>query len=126
MRKVELIDKIQIGTLKFQAFILEDEHQLEAFAVYVDEVTEPLILFQQQDAGKLIDVKVYPEQVEYLQSKNAIDDPEAKDHYRRLQDFVLNSENTAKDSVFKDKKLEYLTDVNLIKRIKQAFHIHED
>ncbi len=126
MRKLELIDKTQIANFKLQAFILEDANLLKAFAIFIDDNVDPFMLFQQREANKLIEIIVYEEQLEYLQSKNEVDDSNAKSNYKKLQDFVLNAENIAKESVFKDKKLEYLADTKAIKRIKQAFHIHED
>lgn len=126
MRKLELIDKTQIANFKLQAFILEDANLLKAFAIFIDDNVDPFMLFQQREANKLIEIIVYEEQLEYLQSKNEVDDSNAKSNYKKLQDFVLNAENIAKESVFKDKKLEYLADTKAIKRIKQALHIHED
>lgn len=123
MSKTKLIDKIQIGEIKFEAYIIIDENNLEAFAVYFDKVEEPLILFQQDIANNQVEIKINQELVDQLQQLKSKDLALRKEQFKTFQDFALNAEQKAKQIAFQDKKLNYVSDIQLIKNLEEAYLI---
>ncbi|MCI0922631.1 hypothetical protein [Sphingobacterium rhinopitheci] len=121
MRYPRLIDKKQIGKIKFEAYIIEDDNKLEAFAIYFQSSKKPLLLFQQENITGKIEIKINKTLVDRLQLLKSKDDSLRKEHYKQFQKFVLEGEQVAKEIAFKDKKLHYITDVQLIKSIEQTY-----
>lgn len=116
-----LIDKIQIGLIEFEAYIIQDENNLEAFAIYFQKSTEPLILFQQVSSNYKVEIKINQQLVDELQLLKSKDSEKRKEHYKIFQEFALNAEQKAKEIAFQDTKLNYITDIQLIKSIEQAY-----
>lgn len=122
MKNPVLVDKITIGTIEFAACIVEDENNLEAFAIYYQHEKEPLLMFQQIDSGaNEVEIKVNQEMVDKLQLLKSKDPQQRTAHYIAFREFALNAEEKAKEIALKDKKLYYLTDVQLIKCLEQAY-----
>lgn len=116
------IDKIQIGAITFEAYIIEDENKLEAFAIYFENNKAPLILFQQDVINKQVEIKINTQLVDAMQQLKSKDSDERKVHFKLFQEFVLNAEQKAKEMAFgEDKKLYYITDVQFLKSIEQAY-----
>lgn len=120
MRNLKLIDNKKIGNLEFNAYITEDENELKAFAIYFQNTLEPLLLFE-QDATNNIEIKINEKLVNTLQQLKSKDDKQRKIHYKVFQEFVLEAQQEAKELIFKDKKIKYITDVKLIKNIEKAY-----
>ncbi|MCA5004579.1 hypothetical protein [Sphingobacterium bovistauri] len=123
MIKSKLIDSIQIGQVEFEAYITIDENNLEAFAVYLDKSNEPLLVFQQISNNFNVEIKINQKLVDELQQYKSKDIDQRKEHYKIFQEFVLNAEQKAKEIAFQDTKLNYFTDIKLIKSIEQAYLI---
>lgn len=121
MSNSKLIDKIQIGPIEFEAYIINDENNLEAFAIYFQQKKEPLILFQQISSDLKVEIKINQELVNELQQLKAKDMNQRKEHYKIFQEFALNAEQKAKDIAFQDAKLTYISDIQIIKGIEQAY-----
>lgn len=122
MKNPKLVDKITIGTVEFAAYIVDDENNLEAFAIYYQHEKEPLLMFQQIGNGdNEVEIKINKEMVEKLQLLKSKDLQQRKAHYIAFREFALNAEQKAKEIALKDKKLYYLTDVQLIKCLEQAY-----
>lgn len=121
MKEKQLIDTIQIGDVKFEAYIIIDENNLEAFAIYYQQKEEPLLLFQQISSNLKVEIKINQQLVEELQLLKSKDTAQRKEHYKIFQEFALNAEQKAKEIAFQDSKLNYFTDVQLIKTIEKAY-----
>ncbi|WP_149913180.1 hypothetical protein [Sphingobacterium cavernae] len=121
MSNSKLIDKIQIGQVEFEAYIINDENNLEAFAIYFQQKKEPLILFQQISSDLKVEIKINQELVNELQLLKAKDLKQRKEHYKIFQEFALNAEQKAKEIAFQDAKLTYISDIQVIKCIEQAY-----
>lgn len=121
MSNSKLIDKIQIGQVEFEAYIINDENNLEAFAIYFQQKKEPLILFQQISSDLKVEIKINQELVNELQQLKAKDLTQRKEHYKIFQEFALNAEQKAKEIAFQDAKLTYISDIQVIKCIEQAY-----
>ncbi|WP_160069853.1 hypothetical protein [Sphingobacterium bovisgrunnientis] len=121
MSNSKLIDKIQIGQVEFEAYIINDENNLEAFAIYFQQKKEPLILFQQISSDLKVEIKINQELVNELQQLKAKDLKQRKEHYKIFQEFALNAEQKAKEIAFQDAKLTYISDIQVIKCIEQAY-----
>lgn len=121
MSNSKLIDKIQIGQVEFEAYIINDENNLEAFAIYFQQKKEPLILFQQISSDLKVEIKINQELVNELQLLKAKDLKQRKEHYKIFQEFALNAEQKAKEIAFQDVKLTYISDIQVIKCIEQAY-----
>ena len=121
MSNSKLIDKIQIGQVDFEAYIINDENNLEAFAIYFQQKKEPLILFQQVSSDLKVEIKINQELVNELQQLKAKDLKQRKEHYKIFQEFALNAEQKAKEIAFQDAKLTYISDIQVIKCIEQAY-----
>ena len=121
MKKLEIVDKAHIGNLDIEAYILDDDNQLKAFGIFVEGHDNALILFQQELDGKSVNININTKLIEVL-NKNKSEDPNLrKEIYNSFREFVLESEQTAREKVFKDKKFNYLTDVELIKSIEKDY-----
>lgn len=123
MRNLKLIDKKLIGNIEFEAHIIEDDNKLEAFAIYFQSSKEPLLLFQQEKINEQIEIKINKKLVDKLQLLKSKEDSLRKDQYKQFLIFVLEAEQVAKKIAFNDIKLNYFTDVQLIKSIEQAYLI---
>ena len=123
MSNSKLIDKLQIGAVAFEAYIIIDENNLEAFAIYFQDVKEPLIIFQQDPKNKHVEIKVNQQLVKDLHQLKSNDSAQRKEHYKIFQEFALNAEQQAKEIAFQDKKLHYVTDIELLKSLEQAYLI---
>src|SRR5690606_28594755 len=121
MSNSKLIDKIQIGQVEFEAYIINDENNLEAFAIYFQQKKEPLILFQQISSDLKVEIKINQELVNELQQLKAKDLKQRKEQYKIFQEFAPNAEQKAKESAFQDAKLTYISDIQVIKCIEQAY-----
>jgi hypothetical protein len=121
MSNSKLIDKIQIGQVEFEAYIINDENNLEAFAIYFQQKKEPLILFQQISSDLKVEIKINQELVNELQQLKAKDLKQRKEHYKIFQEFALNAEQKAKEIAFQDAKLTYISEIQVIKCIEQAY-----
>jgi len=121
MSNSKLIDKIQIGQVEFEAYIINDENNLEAFAIYFQQKKEPLILFQQISSDLKVEIKINQELVNELQQLKVKDLKQRKEHYKIFQEFALNAEQKAKEIAFQDAKLTYISDIQVIKCIEQAY-----
>ena len=121
MTKTRLIDSIQIGQVEFAAYIVIDEYDLEAFAVFFDKSEEPLLQFQQVSNNLDVEIKINQKLVEKLQQYKSKDIEQRKEHFKIFQEFALNAEQKAKEIAFQDAKLNYCTDTQLIKSIEQAY-----
>jgi hypothetical protein len=121
MSNSKLIDKIQIGPIEFEAYIINDENNLEAFAIYFQQKKEPLLLFQQVSSDFKIEIKINQQLVDELQQLKAKDIKQRKEHYKIFQEFALNAEQKAKEIAFQDAKLTYISDIQVIKCIEQAY-----
>lgn len=121
MTNPKLIDKIQIGNIEFEAYIIDDENNLEAFVIYFQKLKEPLLMFQQVASDYKIEIKINQKLVEELQHFKSKDAAQRKEHYKMFQEFALNAEQKAKEIAFQDAKLNYITDIQLIKSIEQAY-----
>jgi len=121
MSNSKLIDKIQIGPIEFEAYIINDENNLEAFAIYFQQKKEPLILFQQISKDLKVEIKINQRLVDELQLLKAKDLKQRKEHYKIFQEFALNAEQKAKEIAFQDAKLTYISDIQIIKGIEQAY-----
>ncbi|MGN0003306.1 MAG: hypothetical protein ACI35V_07720 [Sphingobacterium composti] len=119
----QLIDTIQIGDVKFEAYIIIDENNLEAFAIYFQQNEDPLVLFQQISNDHKVEIKINQQLVEELQLLKSKDIEQRKEHYKIFQEFVLNAEQKAKEIAFQDAKLKYFTDILLVKGIEQAYFV---
>lgn len=123
MTTPKLIDKIKIGKIHFEAYIIIDENNLEAFAIYCQKSETPLILFKQISSDYKVEIEINQKQVEVLQQLKS-DNPEVrKEHFTKFQEFVLNAEQKAKEIAFQDIKLKYYSDIQLIKSIEEAYLI---
>ena len=116
-----LIDKIKIGNIEFEAYIIKDENNLEAFVIYFQGEKEPLIMFQQVASNYKVELKINQDLVDKLQQFKSKDPQQRKEHFKIFQEFALNAEQKAKEIAFKDARLIYFSDVQLIKSIEQAF-----
>jgi len=121
MSNSKLIDKIQIGPIEFEAYIINDENNLEAFAIYFQQKKEPLLLFQQISDDLKVEIKINQQLVDELQQLKAKDIKQRKEHYKIFQEFALNAEQKAKEIAFQDAKLTYISDIQVIKSIEQAY-----
>lgn len=121
MEPNKLIDKRTIGRIDFEAYIIEDEKKLLAFAIYFQKHQTPLLLFQQNIPNEKVEIIVNKDLVSKLQLLKPKDEKIRKEQYIEFRTFVLEAEQQAKELVFKDKRLEYYSDVNLLKSIKQAY-----
>lgn len=116
-----LIDKIKIGNIEFEAYIIKDENNLEAFAIYFQGEKEPLIMFQQVASNYKVELKINQDLVDKLQQFKSKDPQQRKEHFKIFQEFALNAEQKAKEIAFQDARLIYFSDIQLIKSIEQAF-----
>ncbi len=116
-----LIDKIQIGSSDFEAYIIKDENKLEAFAVYFQNITDPLVLFQQKKVNKKVEITLNTSLFNKLKHFKAKDSDLRKKHFKMFQEFTLNAEQKAKEIIFKDQKLKYISDIQLIKSLEKAY-----
>ncbi len=116
-----LIDKIQIGNINFMAYIIEDENNKEAFAVFYQNELDPLLLFQQDAEGENIEIKLNTVLVSKIQEIKSKDSILRKKHFKLFQEFALNAEQEAKNMVFKDRKIEYISDIKLLKSLEKDF-----
>jgi hypothetical protein len=116
-----LIDKIKIGNIEFEAYIIKDENNLEAFAIYFQGEKEPLIMFQQVASNYKVELKINQDLVDKLQQFKSKDPQQRKEHFKIFQEFALNTEQKAKEIAFQDARLIYFSDIQLIKSIEQAF-----
>lgn len=121
MKTPMLIDKIQIGNIIFEAYIVEDENKLEAFAVFYQDEMEPLLLFQQNAKDNNVEIKLNTDLVIKIQEVKAKDSALRKKHFKTFQEFALNAEQRAKELLFKNKKVEYISDIRLIKALEKDF-----
>lgn len=121
MTNPKLIDKIQIGNIEFEAYIIDDENNLEAFVIYFQKLKEPLLMFQQVASDYKIEIKINQKLVEELQHFKSKDAAQRKEHYKMFQEFALKAEQKAKEIAFQDAKLNYITDIQLIKSIERAY-----
>ena len=101
--------------------ILSMMNNLEAFAIYFQQKKEPLILFQQISSDLKVEIKINQELVNELQLLKAKDLKQRKEHYKIFQEFALNAEQKAKEIAFQDAKLTYISDIQVIKCIEQAY-----
>lgn len=116
-----LIDKIQIGNINFKAYIIEDENKKEAFAVFYQNEIDPLLLFQQDSLGENIEIKLNTVLVSKIQEIKAKDSILRKKHFKLFQEFTLNAEQEAKNMLFKGRKIEYISDIHLLKSLEKDF-----
>ena len=116
-----LIDKINIGNIEFEDYIIKDENNLEAFAIYFQGEKEPLIMFQQVASNYKVELKINQDLVDKLQQFKSKDPQQRKEHFKIFQEFALNTEQKAKEIAFQDARLIYFSDIQLIKSIEQAF-----
>lgn len=121
MTHLKLTDKVQIGKIDFEAYIIKDENNIESFAIYFQKAKEPLILFQQNDVKNQVEIKINQQLVKTIQHLKSKDSVQRKEHFKRFQEFVLDAEQTVKEFIFQDKKLDYITDVQLIKSTEKAY-----
>lgn len=121
MTRLKFIDKTKIGLIEFDAYIIEDENKLEAFAVYFQDITEPLLMFQQDVVNEKIHININIALVEELQKLKSKNPVLRKEQFKQFQQFVLDAEQVAKQIAFDDRKMFYVSDVQLIKSIEQAF-----
>lgn len=121
MKRLTFIDKKQIGRINFEAYIVEDENKLEAFVIYFQDYEDPILMFQQEKKDGKVDIKVNTELVKQLQNYKSKNINQRKEQYKEFKTFVLESEYKAKIIAFQDRKLDYITDVQLIKSIEQAY-----
>lgn len=115
-----LTDKLQIGKIDFEAYIIKDENNLDAFAVYFQNAEEPLIQFQQTEIDE-VEIKINQQLFGTMLQLKSKDRAQRKVHYKRFQEFVLNAEQDAKERVFQDKRLNYITDIQLLKKTEQRY-----
>lgn len=123
MKNNKLIDQLQIGGIEFEAYIIIDDNDLEAFAVYFQKSKEPLILFKQVSKDFKVEIEINQQQVDFLQQFKSKDLEQRKEQFKLFQEFVLNTEQKAKEIAFQDNKLTYYTDIQLIKSIEEAYLI---
>lgn len=123
MNKHTLIDKIRIGLIGFEAYLIEDDNKLQAFAIFLDDSKDPLLLFQKDKKNEKIDITLNVKIADEIQSLKSKDSTVRKEHFKIFQQFVLESEQKAKEMVFKDKRLHYITDVQLLRSIQEAYLI---
>lgn len=121
MEPNRLIDKRKIGIIDFKAYIIEDENKLLAFAIYFQNNKTPLLLFQQNIPNEKVEIIVNNELVSKLQLLKSKDEITRKEQYKEFKTFVLDAEQEAKELVFKDKRLQYFSDISLLQSIKQAY-----
>lgn len=121
MSNNQLIDKIKIGNIEFEAYIIVDENNLEAFAIYCQKADTPLILFKQISSDYKVEIEINQKQVEVLQQLKSKNPTQRREHFMLFREFVLTAEQKAKEIVFHDTKLNYFTDVQLIKSIERAY-----
>ena len=123
MKKIKHIDTIKIGLMTFEAYIIQDNNNLEAFGIYLQNNDKPLLLFQQDVPNEKIDIQIDSQLVNDMQKLKSKDSDQRKEHFKTFQEFVLESEQVAKELVFKNKKLIYMTDVQLLKSIENTYLI---
>lgn len=124
MKEGRLIDKIQIGGMNFEAYIIKVENDLEAFAVYCQKANDPLILFKQISADYKVEIVINKQQVAILQQLKSKEPEQRKEHFKIFQEFVLNAEEKARKIAFQDTKLKYFTDIEIIKGIEDAYLVN--
>lgn len=121
MIKLQLIDEIIINHVELKGYIIEDTRKLKAFAIYVKDKPNPLFLFQQNIPNKKIEIVINEELMNELFEKKTQDPLLRKEYFKKFELFVLEAEQKAKELVFKDAILKYVTDIKLLKDIEEKY-----
>ena len=121
MKKLIKIEEIGIGKLWFTAYVLEDEYQVPCFAIFIDQEEVPLILFQPKPQSTEINLIVDQGTFDYLNKNKTTDKLLRRQYYKDFFLFMKRSEGKAKQTFFKEKKMIYLKDIDIIKEIKDRY-----
>jgi len=121
MKKLILIDEIQIGQLFFSAYVVEDENSLPAFAIFLDKLDDPLIIFNQIPNSNKIEITVAVHHYDYLQKHKTKDKKSRQLFFKNFYQFIKETEFKASKTIFKDKKMEYIKDFVVFKKVKASY-----
>ncbi len=121
MKKLILIDEMQIGNLFFAAYVVEDHQKLPAFAIYINSLADPIILFQQQIDTNIINITVEVSYCDYIQREKSKEKSLRQKYLQTFTKFVNTAEARAKKTIFKEKEMRYVKDDRLVKKIKSLY-----
>jgi len=119
MKKLFLIEAISIGNFSFQAFIVQDEQNLPAFAIYIDDIKEPIILYKQNNKDLQISIAV--EYLDYILLNKSKEIKRRKKYYTNFLNFMSQAEHKVFISLFKNQRLKYFKDEKILKGIKTLY-----
>ena len=121
MNKLILIDELTQGNFCIAAYVVEDEFKQPAFAVYVDPMEKPIILFKRIPNTTNIDIIVNEEPIKYMRSKRTNDIKIRRQYFKRFLVFMTAAEKKAKCTFFKNVEMKYLKDLEKLKLYRSIY-----
>ncbi|TYP92274.1 hypothetical protein BC792_11749 [Sphingobacterium allocomposti] len=109
MKKLVLIDHIELGGFDFRAYLVETPDGDVSSGIFVESLKPPLLWFA-RDAGKTIRLHIDKDLVAYISKKSELPSDDREIYLQTFMEFVIESEKKASYMAFKGKKVEYLAD----------------
>lgn len=120
LTKIITVDHQNIGTVKFRAYIVVMQNDELGFAIYLNELSSPLILFVQEEANR-VNFKVDDDQFYWIVKNSKFKKADRKQFYNEFEVFMRNMEHRAKVYLFQDNTVNYISASREIIRYKNQY-----
>lgn len=120
MKQLILVDSIQIGLFAFNALIFSHKNDEIGFGIFIENVNSPLIMFE-NFKEKYVKISVNEELIKFIAEKSISDLNERQHSYILFMDFVRSAESIAAEKVFKNIRMEYLSDNESLLALRKIY-----
>lgn len=120
MKKLILVESITIGNFTFEAIILENKYGELCFSIYLNNLDEPMLTFYLIDQSN-IGITVNEKCLDHVYTYRTIEKTQRRKFFKKFYDFIITSEKKAAYMVFKDKKMNYIKDSEIIIDMKNRY-----
>ena len=120
MKKLILVESITIGNFTFEAIILENKYGELCFSIYLNNLDEPMLTFYVIDQSN-IGITVNEKCLDHVYINRTIEKTQRRKFFKKFYDFIITSEKKAAYMVFKDKKMNYIKDSEIIIDMKNRY-----
>lgn len=118
--KLIVIDTQKIGTVHFQAFVVNIREEEVGFAIFMNEIETPLLYFY-RDGEESITFKIDNEQFLGIVKNSKFSSQERKELYKEFEFFLRTMEERATAYLFRNAVVKYITNSRDIIRYKNYY-----
>jgi len=118
--KLIAIDNQKIGTVHFHAFVVKLDHDEVGFALFMDDLSSPLLYFSKEEADS-VTFKIDNEQFLGIVKNSKFPRDERKRLYGDFEFFLRAMEQRATAYIFKHSTVKYISNSRDIIRYKNYY-----